>query len=168
MKETNGQLVFRKLKTTLLTLSISSIIWSLGSLFLDAEDGVNHTEAFVGMVLFYFIYAGFIVLLIGNIVSLATERMMAKWSLQSSVYYILVLGLAGSTIGFVFPYPSFVVFGAGTAIIYASIDRWLLLKGNAAKQYKIVLGATCMIFLAISIFLYFSSSQIHLFTAVEL
>jgi len=157
MIETKGQLIARKLKSTFLTLLISSIVWSLVTIYTDEEIVYHLAEHFYVMTLFYFYYAGFIVLIYGNLVSVLTESILRKWAGRFTWLYIPILGFAGAAIGLLLPYYPFIIAGILTGICYGVLDKWIMYRWERDSGVLIIFIALLVLFFLLWGYFYVTS-----------
>lgn len=133
MRETPGQLIARKSRTTVLSTFLFAMAWSIWDIQTAEETLYYLGTEFYAMTLTYFFYIGFFVLTYGNVVSIVIEAFQRKWFEHANWLYILLLGMTGSAIGLLFPFKTFVVAGVLMAFLYSVIDKWLLARWKRGK-----------------------------------
>lgn len=147
MRENTGELLKRKLTAILLGTLLFSMAWSIWDIQTNPEIVYHLGEHFYGMTLTYFTYVGIIVLIYGGLVSYVVESFQRKWFERADWVYVLILGLAGSVIGFFFPSPFFVIAGMLVAALCGVIDKWLFKRWQQDKRNKALFIAPVAAFL---------------------
>lgn len=167
MTETRTQFTARKLKSAFLALLISSIVWSVVTIYTDEEIVYHLAEHFYGMAGVYFFYAGVVVLIYGNLVSILTESVLRRWSGRTDWLYVPILGGAGTAIGLLFPFTIFIILGILTAVFYGMADRWFLYRSRRGKGSTAIFAAPLVAFLILWCFFYFTSPPLPPVTAED-
>jgi hypothetical protein len=133
-------MLFRKFITTLVcTLTISIILAFLTSYEDYGTVNYNQGNAFLGWFLIYVMYAGVIILIYGNIVSIGLEFLFKKWLNRLQWLYILLHGVFGLLNGLIFQEKMLALYGMGAALLYAMIDRWIYARREKYKSIKLFL-----------------------------
>jgi hypothetical protein len=139
MLETHSML-FRKFITTLVsTITISIILAFLTSYEDNGALNYNQGNAFLGWLLIYFMYAGVIILIYGNLVSIGLEFLFKKWLHRLQWLYILLHGVFGLVNGLIFQEKMLALYGMAAALLYALIDRWIYARREKYKSVKLFL-----------------------------
>ncbi|MGK7377596.1 hypothetical protein ACSFXN_07115 [Planococcus sp. 1R117A] len=167
MGETLAERMARKLKTTVLAtflFAMAGSIWDIQT----AEETVYHLGTdFYAMTLTSFFYIGLFVLTYGNAVSIIIESFQQKWFERADWLYVLLLGVAGSAIGLLFPFQVFILSGVVVAVLYGVIDKWLLARWQRGKgNQAFFIGSIIAFFLLFGYFL-LTSPSLPLLTADE-
>ncbi len=138
-------IIIRKLLTTFITVTISSIV--LASMYVTESTSIyNLGNHLIQGSLFYGIYIGAIVLVYGNAVSIALEYIQRKWLNYPNGVFILLHGLFGLANGLLFQVIGFAWSGMVVALLYAIIDRWLLKRMSGGKSLKAFLIVSVLIY----------------------
>ncbi|MFD1361265.1 hypothetical protein [Lentibacillus salinarum] len=129
-----GNLLKRKITVTFVVTVVTSIF--LAFLTVDPmkpEPAYNMGHDFLGWASMFSLYAGAVILIYGNLVSVGLEYLLQRGAIKRNLSYMLLHGVFGSAIGLIFQEAMIALFGAAIAIFYASTDRWLL---NRMKHQK--------------------------------
>jgi hypothetical protein len=124
----------------------------------SVETSVNDyklAQGFILWVLVYALYAGTVILIYANLVSLLIELLRNKFNLNSFTYIILH-GLVGALTGGVVSKSALVALCiAGIAILYAFIDYWQMTQEDESRSIKYILLVSILPILCSAI--YFAS-----------
>jgi hypothetical protein len=124
----------------------------------SVETNVNDyklAQGFILWVLVYALYAGAVILIYANLVSLLIELLRNKFNLNSFTYIILH-GLVGALTGGVVSKSALVALCiAGIAILYAFIDYWQMTQRDESRSIKYILLVSILPILCSAI--YFAS-----------
>lgn len=167
MTESTGELIARKLKVTILATFIFSMAWSIWDIQTAEETLYYLGTEFYAMTLTYFFYIGFFVLTYGNVVSLVIETSQRKWFEHAHWLYVLLLGMAGSAIGLLFPFKAFILAGMLVAMLYSVIDKWLLARWKRGKGSQAYFISSIVAFPLLLGCFAFASPSLPSFTAEE-
>jgi hypothetical protein len=105
------------------TITLAMILTSI-STYDNAGGTSDYGEAFLAATMLYGTYEGVIILVYGSLVSALIEFVMSRWFKINTPIYILFHGV----FGLIMIEPILAVFGVGAALLYAIIDRWILLR----------------------------------------
>lgn len=130
----------RKLITTLFVTALVALAMA----FFLIKDELNADAYHLGnglmaWSLVYFIYVGAIILIYGNIVSIALEYAQKKWFPGNHWLYIVLHGVFGLVNGVFFLNGLLAIFGLAVALLYACIDRWMLFQSVKQRSVKLIL-----------------------------
>lgn len=129
-----GNLLKRKLTVTFVAVMMTSIVLAFLTIDgMDSEPAYNMGHDFLGWTFVFAIYAGAVILIYGNLVSVGIEYLQQKGFVKQH-FYIVLHGIFGSAIGLLFQEPMFALYGSVIAVFYAFIDRWLLRRIRAQKK----------------------------------
>jgi hypothetical protein len=134
-------LIKRKFVTTVLATMIASMLLSFYAIKSNTEYVYNQGEQFIGWFFVILMYAGAIILIYGNLVSIVVEYVQKKWFEKHDWLYVVILGMFGLANGFIFREVSFAFYGMLAALLYAVIDRWLYRRETEVTNVKKVLFA---------------------------
>lgn len=137
MQNEIGSLIFRKLVTTFVATTISSLLLALLSTQGPVETIYNQGDHFIGWFLIFFMYIGAIILIYGNLVSVGMEYFQRKWFKQHDWLYVLILSLFGLANGLFFQERQFALAGMLAALLYAVIDKWFYKRVAESKSIKL-------------------------------
>jgi hypothetical protein len=104
------------------TITLAMILASI-SLKDNAGGTSDYGEAFLATAMLYGTYGGVIILVYGSLVSALIELVMNRWLKNNTSIFIMLHGVFGLIM---FATPILAVFGVGSALFYACIDRWIL------------------------------------------
>lgn len=135
IKSNLAWVILRKLIATFVTVTLSSFVLSV-YLLVESTSKFNLGNHLLQSSLFYGIYIGMIVLVYGNIVSIALEYVQKKWFEFHNWVYVLFHGLFGLANGLLFPIVEFALAGMTAALLYAITDRWLAIRITERKSLK--------------------------------
>ncbi|MFD1040399.1 hypothetical protein ACFQ3N_18645 [Virgibacillus byunsanensis] len=138
-------LIYRKIITTFATTAL----FSIGLAFQYAgysQIGYNQGNQLMGWSLFYGIYVGAIILVYGNLVSLAIEYVQRKWFTHLNWLFILLHGIFGLANGILFQQWVFALMGMVVALTYACIDRWIYSRVSKEKSMKLFILIPILIY----------------------
>ena len=131
-------LLKRKITVTFVTTIVPSIIlafWYMVSI--TKEETPYHLGAsFIGWLALYSMYIGAIVLIYGNLVSIALECLQKKWFIKHTWLYVLLHGFFGLANGLLFQDMSLALAGMIVALFYAFIDRWVYVRAKFQLSTK--------------------------------
>jgi hypothetical protein len=113
----------RKMMASIVTTIILAMILASISLKDNADGTSDYGEAFLFAAMLYGMYGGVIILVYGSLVSALIEFVMNRWFKINTLLYILLHGVFGLIM---LEVPILAVFGVGSALLYACIDRWIL------------------------------------------
>ena len=146
--------VFNTLSVTLLVSCLLSFLYMIRSVETIVND-YKLAQGFILWVLVYALYAGAVILIYANLVSLLIELLRNKFNLNSFTYIILH-GLVGALIGGVVSKSALVALCiAGIAILYAFIDYWQMTQEDESRSIKYILLVSILPILCSAI--YFAS-----------
>lgn len=131
------KILSRKLITTVFVTALVSLAMAFFTLkdFADTYHMGNHL---MGWTAVYFMYVGAIILIYGNIVSIALEYSQKKWFSDNHWLYIALHGVFGLANGLFFLNGLMAIFGMTAALLYAFIDRWMLFKAAEQKNVELI------------------------------
>jgi len=134
---------------TLLSTYVCSLLVSVLSVAGDNKDSLFYSveDNFLSALTIFFCYIGVIVLIYGNVVSAVVEYIQKRYFPTKSWVYVIALGIAGLPLGVLFPHWTMYLYGAGTALLYGGIDKWLE-KSSSPYNYGWS-GLGCLILLTI-------------------
>ncbi|WP_175987326.1 hypothetical protein [Bacillus sp. Marseille-Q1617] len=142
-------MILRKILATLVSTLICSLILSLFATFDGNDPGSNSGSQLIGWSVVYFMYIGAIILLYGNIVSIAVEYLQRKWFEDRDWLYVLILGMFGLANGLLFNEILMAVSGMVAAVMYGVVDKWIAAKMKRNRSIKMfVIAPACMYLLA--------------------
>ncbi|KZE67992.1 hypothetical protein AWM68_17630 [Fictibacillus phosphorivorans] len=156
--------ILRKFIATIFSSLLFSGFMALGSSTMG-NPGLNYL--FFSAI--FFVYAGVIIFVYGNIVSNLLEWVFDRFfrpSKLASVCYILFHGIFGSLIGLIDLNLSIAIMGFIAALLYGFIDFWINLRQTQGRTLKPITLLLVM-FLIPSIVLGFFSDTIDPFTEEE-
>ncbi|MCF3944804.1 hypothetical protein [Oceanobacillus alkalisoli] len=130
--------IYRKLTTTFVTTAFLSTFFALFTFNIGFEAEYNQGNQFLGWLYVYMLYIGLIILLYGNMVSMAIEYLQGKWFQQHDWLYVTLHGLFGLANGILFQSLLAAVYGMAAAFSYGIIDKWLHARSKEAKKMKVV------------------------------
>jgi hypothetical protein len=134
-----GSYIVRKLITTFVSTFMFSILLAFLSFHDRSETSYNQGNAFIGWFLIFFIYSGAIILIYGNLVSVAVDYLQRKWFKHKDWLYVFILGVFGLVNGVFFQEATFALFGMLAAILYALIDKRIYKRRLENKSIKMFL-----------------------------
>jgi len=134
-----GNIIIRKIMTTIVTTTIVLEVIGLFATVDNSETAYNQGQQFIGWILFLFMYVGVVILLYGNLVSIGIEYIQSKWFPQKDWLYVCILGIFGLASGFFFQEIILAWFGMFAAILYGIIDKWIYKKMENDKIIKMFL-----------------------------
>ena len=167
MRESLGKLIARKLKATVLSSFLFAMAWSIWHIQTAEETLYYLGTEFYAMSLTYFFYIGFFILTYGNMVSIVIESFQQKWFQRANWLYVLLLGLAGSAIGLLFPFKAFILAGVLVAVLYSFIDKWLLTRWQRDKGSKAFFIGSIVAFPLLLGYFFLTTPSLPNFTAEE-
>ncbi|BBH24332.1 hypothetical protein Back11_56770 [Paenibacillus baekrokdamisoli] len=128
----------RKLVATFVATMFTAIVMAGFMVLDDSSVGSNYNlgNQLIVLSLIIIIYAGVIILIYGNVVSIGLEWAQNKSLSKNYWVYILLHGFFGSAPGLLFQNGMFMLFGGGIALGYAGIDRWLSIRVLKQKGIK--------------------------------
>ncbi len=160
------EIVKRKLWTTVFTALFFSFV--MGAIFLGVDGPYHKGNQFIGWSYVVFTFSGPVILVYGNLVSLALEHAQRNWFKGNQWLYILLHVVFGSASGLLFQQAGFAIFGMAAALLYALIDRLLLLyKGPKRKKVYLFTSIPILFSLIAWITLEYTSPKIPPFTKEE-
>lgn len=134
------------------------------------ETSVNDYElvqGFIGWVLVYALYAGAVILIYANLVSVLIELLRNKFNLNS-LTYIILHGLVGALTGGVVSKSTLVALCiAGIAILYALVDYWQITQEDESRSIKYILLVSLLPIICSSIYFATISQPLPPFTAED-
>ena len=136
MKTSIRSLLLRKLTATFVTTTFLSLLFVVIYFGDGFETDYNQGADFIGWFLFYAMYIGIIILIYGNIVSIAIEYLQRKWFRQHDWLYVLILGFFGLANGVLFQNMIAALFGMAAALLYGMMDKWLCKRNVKEKSIK--------------------------------
>ncbi|RZT23512.1 hypothetical protein [Fictibacillus sp. BK138] len=113
----------RKIMASITTTITLAMILASISLKDNAGGTSDYGEAFLATAMLYGTYGGVIILVYGSLVSALIEFVMNRWFKINTPIFIMLHGVFGLIM---FATPILAVFGVGSALLYACIDRWIL------------------------------------------
>ncbi|GIN96656.1 hypothetical protein J6TS1_25260 [Siminovitchia terrae] len=158
------------LKRKLLATFFTALFFSLAmGVFSLGVDGPYHKgNQFIGWSYLFFTYSGPIILVYGNLVSLALEHAQRKWFKGNQWLYILLHVVFGSASGLFLQQVGFAITGMSAALLYALVDRLLLLyKGPKRKKVYFFALIPILLSLIAWVTLEYTSPKIPPFTKEE-
>jgi hypothetical protein len=156
--------ILRKFLATIFSSLLFSGFMAIGSSAMG-NPGLNY----LFFSALFFVYAGAIILVYGNVVSHLLEWVFDRFfrpSKMASVCYILLHGIFGSLIGLLDLDYSIAIMGFIAALLYGLIDFWINLRQTQGQTLKPI-TFLLVIFLIPSIVLGFFSDTIDPFTEEE-
>lgn len=130
-------LLKRKITATYVTTTVTSII--LAYLYMTGniqrDNSYELGSHFLSSLWLYIIFAGAVILIYGNLVSIGLEFLQKKGLLSHTWIYVLLHGLFGSFLGFPQNLEA-ALMGMLIAIGYALVDRWLYARKNRQRSIK--------------------------------
>jgi len=147
MKTKPTSIFFRKMMATLLSTYACSLLVSVLSVAGDNKNSLFYSaEAnFISALTIFFCYIGVIILIYGNVVSAVVEYIQKRYFPTKHWLYVIVLGIAGLPLGVLFPHWTMYVYGAGAALLYAGIDKWLEKSSSPYNQGWSGLGSLILL-----------------------
>lgn len=97
----------------------------------------NKGNYLLGWAYVYILYVGAIILIYGNLVSIAIEFMQAKGFLKADWKFILLHGIFGLPLGILFQSVLGALYGFCAAMIYAIVDRVILVRKRKGKRNRL-------------------------------
>ncbi|GAA0302128.1 hypothetical protein GGQ92_002296 [Gracilibacillus halotolerans] len=137
METSKGSFFLRKITATFITTAFISILFIIIIFNEGFEFEYNPGNQFIGWFLVYAMYAGVIVLIYGNVVSIAVEYLQRKMFQQNDWLYVLILGFFGLGIGLIFQEITAAIYGMIAAIIYGFFDKWIYRRNKQGKKIKL-------------------------------
>ena len=132
-----GHLLKRKITVTFVVTIVTSIILAFLTVnSMKDETAYGLGSSFLGWFAVFGIYAGAIILIYGNLVSIGIELLQKKGFIRKTWIYILLHSVFGSANGLLFKEPLLGLYGMAAAVFYALIDRWLYKRTNARKRIR--------------------------------
>ena len=127
----------RKLTATFFSTTIISLTFAFVVVILGFEDITYHLGNYLlGWAYVYMLYVGAIILIYGNLISIAIEYMQGKGFLKADWKYILLHGIFGLPLGILFQSVVGALYGLAAAMIYAIVDRVILVRKNKGKRIR--------------------------------
>jgi hypothetical protein len=123
-------LMIRKFFTTYIVTAAASFLMAVSSVFGNGEWELanNRGNELIGWTFIYIMYIGTIILIYGNAVSLGLEWVRKKGMIPYSWIVIVLHGIFGMALGFLFPHWMLILCGMAIALGYGIIDWWLRIK----------------------------------------
>lgn len=149
-------LLLRKLTTTFVTTVFLSLLFVFVAFKIGFEFEYNRGNQFIGWLYVYVMYIGLIILIYGNLVSVAIEYLQKKFFEQHDWLYVLLLGFFGLGNGVLFQDGLASLYGMIAAIIYGIFDKWIYKRNTMGKRIKlfwvipIVLIVLCWVYLELT------------------
>lgn len=139
METKKQNLLLRKLVVTFVTTVFFSILFALVFLNGGSEFEYNRGNQFIGWFFVYFMYIGLIVLIYGNVVSIAIEYLQRKAFQEHDWLYVLILGIFGLGNGVLFQSGTAALYGMIAAILYGMFDKWIYKRNKMGKKINLFL-----------------------------
>ncbi|MFD1356986.1 hypothetical protein ACFQ4X_03670 [Fictibacillus halophilus] len=154
----------RKMMSTIITTITLAMI--LAGIYIndDVSGTSDYGESFLLAAMLYGSYGGVIILVYGTLVSAVIEFVMNRWFKMNILIYILLHGVFGLIM---LDAPILAVFGVGSALLYASIDRWILYRIKKEKPIMMLMLTPITLFVMIWSSLSFISPDLPPFTAED-
>ncbi|SDN27990.1 hypothetical protein SAMN05518871_104154 [Psychrobacillus sp. OK028] len=161
MDTTGVSFVSRKLIVTFVTAILVAMIMSLFNVDLTIYEQGNH---FVGWTFVFFLYAGAIILVYGNIISIGVELLQRKYFARHKWLYVVILGLLGALFGIFYEERLLAVFGFFSAVFFAFLDLWLIRSSFKTKQLFFLILSPMLTLLCLWLYLQLMSPPLPPFT----
>ncbi|QUG40382.1 hypothetical protein KD050_13905 [Psychrobacillus sp. INOP01] len=161
MDTTGVSFISRKLIVTFVTTILVAMVMSLLNVDMTIYGQGNH---FVGWTFLFFLYAGAVILVYGNIISIGVESLQRKYFTRHKWLYIVILGIFGALFGIFFDELSLSIFSFFTAIFFASLDLWLMKNSYKTKQLFFLILSPFLILFCLWLFLQIASPPVPPFT----
>ena len=125
------QLIIRKLLATFMSTMTVAVLFAFYGVVTSDETHLlgNH---FIGWLFVFSFYIGLVVLVYGNLVSVAVEYLQRRW-FNHDLLYILLLGVFGLLSGVFFQEEALALYGMGVALFYGVIDKWIARRNALGK-----------------------------------
>jgi hypothetical protein len=157
---------FQRKMTAVFVTTITLAMVLAGISINDNAGGTSdYGEAFLLAAMLYGSYGGVIILVYGTLVSAVIEFVMNKnFKIINISIYILLHGVFGLIM---LDAPILAVFGVGSALLYACIDRWILYRIKKEKPIMMLMLTPITLFVIIWSVLSFVSPDPPPFTAED-
>ncbi|RAS72838.1 hypothetical protein [Priestia endophytica] len=165
-KSTLTRKLFNTIAVTLLVSCLLSFLYMIRSIETSVND-YNLSQGFILWVLVYALYAGAVILIYANLVSVLIEVLWNKFNLNSFTYIILH-GLVGALTGGVVSKSTLVALCiAGIAILYALVDYWQMNQEDKSRSIKYILLVSILPIVCSAIYFASISEPLPPFTAED-
>ncbi|MGY0694490.1 hypothetical protein ACW2QC_17200 [Virgibacillus sp. FSP13] len=141
-------LVIRKLLTTFIVTTLTSIIMAfLFVITYHSEPTYNLGNTLMGWSFVYMMYVGVIIMLYGNVVSIALEFLRTRWlNRRQNWLFVILHAVFGLVVGLIFLNWLLSVSGMLVAIGYAIVDRWIYTRQKKQKGVKMFIITPVLIY----------------------
>lgn len=161
MNTTSISFVSRKIIASFVTAILLAMVMSLFNLDLALYEQGNH---FVGWTFVIFLYAGAIILVYGNIISIGVELLQRKYLSHRKWIYVTILGLFGALAGIFLNEMLFAIVGFCSAVFYSLIDLYLMKYSHKTKALFILILSPLFILFGLWLCLQIMSPSLPPFT----
>lgn len=128
-------LLKRKITVTFAVIIMTAIPLAFQTLDSMKDEPLHGLGSdFLGWFTVFVMYAGAVILIYGNLVSAGIEYLQHKGYIAKTWVYIGLHGVFGSAIGLLFQVPHLALYGAGIAVFFAVMDRWICKRLNMDKK----------------------------------
>ncbi|PKG21735.1 hypothetical protein [Niallia nealsonii] len=115
----------RKITATFISTFLPAFVFTFWYIYSDIESSYNQGNDFIGWFLVYFMYVFVIILLYGNLVSIAVEFLQRKYVPKQDWLYVIIVSFFGALFGILTINIFAAVTGFLAALVYAALDKML-------------------------------------------